>query len=233
MYGQQERGRGPRQMRPGRGPNFAADDQFHLGARLWYLMKLMRHGDAGMRPGERRSGGFRGQGRVLRLLSLQSPIAQKELTYLLGIRSQSLAEQLGKLEEAGLVERHPNPEDRRTSVVALTDKGREMIDSEGDHEEVDPFAALDESEKQQLADLLDRVIEGMETNLPDGPDPRMQMFKKRAFGAGADDEPGAFGGFGGRAGGRPDGRPGGRSGRRHHGRRGRGDHEFERDWRRE
>lgn len=229
MYGQQERGKGPRQRRPGRGPNFAADDQFHLGARLWYLMKLMRHGDAGMRQGERRTGGFRGQGRVLRLLSLHSPIAQKELAYLLGIRSQSLAEQLGKLEEAGLVERHPNPEDRRTSMVALTDKGREMLDDEGDLEEVDPFATLSDSDKQQLADLLDQVIAGMEANLPDGPDPRMQMFKKRAFGVGDDDQAEGFRGRGGR----PGGRPGGSTGRRHHGRRGRGDREFEGDWHRE
>lgn len=52
------------------------------------------------------AGGSHGRGRVMRLLSLHVPISQKELAYLFGIRSQSLAEHIAKLEELGLVERN-------------------------------------------------------------------------------------------------------------------------------
>lgn len=182
-------------------------DRFGVGARMAYLRMLMRRGDMGRRRGGRRGGGFQGQGqgRVLRLLSLHSPIAQKELAYLLGIRSQSLAEQIAKLEEAGLVERRPNPEDRRTSVVDLTEAGRETVERNAASEpEIDPFAVLGDDEQRQLAEFLDRVIAGMEDRLPEGPDPRMRRFKEMTFdGGGFRPDRGGFGPeFGDRSGGR-------------------------------
>lgn len=176
-------------------------DESRLGARLSYLLMLMRRGEARRRHGEHRAGGRHGQGRVLRLLSLHSPVAQKELAYLLGIRSQSLAEQIGKLEEAGLVERRPNPQDRRSSVVELTEQGREAAEEVIAQPAEDFFEALDAQEKEQLAGLLDKVIEEMESGLPGGPDPRMQMFKQRVYSA--------EGGFGPGFGGGPRGRFGG------------------------
>jgi DNA-binding MarR family transcriptional regulator len=51
------------------------------------------------------SGGFhnphRGQGRVLAALKIKPEISQKELTYLLNMSRQSLAELLSKLEKNG------------------------------------------------------------------------------------------------------------------------------------
>lgn len=35
---------------------------------------------------------------------------------------------LAKIEKRGLVARHPNPADRRASLVELTNKGRELVD---------------------------------------------------------------------------------------------------------
>ncbi len=172
----------------------------NLNGRLFYLFSLLRRGDAQMRHGHPRGGVFQGQGRVLRLLSLHSPIAQKDLAYLLGIRSQSLSELLGKLEEADLVRRHPHPDDRRTTVVELTDTGRAASADDPSGAADDPFAVLDPDEQRRLADLLDRVIDSMEDLLPDGPDPQMQRFKQMAFGGwGPGDMPGGRpGGFHGR-----------------------------------
>ncbi len=47
-----------------------------------------------------------------------------DLSYLLGIRQQSLNEPLNKLEKSGYVERRPSEEDRRVMVVHLTEKER-------------------------------------------------------------------------------------------------------------
>lgn len=187
-------------------PSTTENDEFRLGGRLMYLLMLMRRGDAGMHRGGGqgdghrggraggRPGGARSQGRVLRLLSKSSPSSQKELAYLLGIRSQSLAELISKLEAAGLVTRRPDPNDRRTSLVDLTDAGRAAAVDISEETPNDPFAVLEAADQQQLAELLDKVIEGMEGQLPGGPDPRMQAFKDMAFG---DGDPNGFPGFGG------------------------------------
>ena len=55
----------------------------------------------------------RGQGRVLAMLKIQPEIATKDLSYLLGIRQQSLNELLNKLEKSGYVERRPSEADKR------------------------------------------------------------------------------------------------------------------------
>ena len=97
----------------------------------------------------------RGQGRVLAALKMQSPIATKDLAFLLGIRQQSLNELLGRLQGAGLIERAPSHEDRRVMLVHLTDAGRETSIEAG---APSPFTVLDEDEAARLAELLDKVI---------------------------------------------------------------------------
>jgi len=97
----------------------------------------------------------RGQGRVLAALKMQSPIATKDLAFLLGIRQQSLNELLGRLQGAGLIERAPSHEDRRVMLVHLTDAGRETSIEAG---AASPFTVLDEDEAARLAELLDKVI---------------------------------------------------------------------------
>lgn len=169
----------------------------NLGWRLSYLFLLLRRGDAHLRRGDRpRAGAFQGQGRVLHLLSLQSPIAQKDLAYLLGIRSQSLGELLGKLEEAGLVRREPSPEDRRTSMVDLTDAGRTAAEQREETPSDDPFSVLSDEEQDQLAGLLDRVIEAKESQLTGAADARMRKFKQIAFEFESRGGPGFGRGFG-------------------------------------
>lgn len=135
-----------------------------LRERLRRFMHLMRQVTAD--PEGRDA--FSGQGRVLRLLSMRSPVAQKELAYVLGIRSQSLAELLAKLEEKGLISREPNPADRRTSIVTLTDAGRAEALAQAGAEEFDPFSSLSPAERSDLASLLDKLIAAAESQLPAG-----------------------------------------------------------------
>jgi len=188
-----------------------APDGLNLSARLPYLLMLLRRSDEQLRGRHPRAGAYQGQGRVLHLLALQSPIAQKELAYLLGIRSQSLGELLGKLEDAGLIRREPSAEDRRTSMVELTDEGRAAAEQHEAEPSPDPFSVLSGEEQEQLGALLDRVIAEIESRLPEGLDPRMRKFKQMAFGF---EGPGPWGGFG----------PGMGHGGHHGGRGGHGGH---------
>jgi len=179
-----------------------------LARRLHHLARLMRRASGGRRgPGPHDE--TRGQGRVLALLRLHSPIAQRELSYLLGVRPQSMGELLAKLEGIGLVRRTPDPEDARARLVELTDAGRSAADELSSRPGVDPLAPLAEEERTQFVALLDRIIAGLEETLGEDPDwdPRR--------GCGPDARFGPRDGF--RGGPRGAGRPGPRGERHHHG----------------
>ena len=100
----------------------------------------------------------RGQGRILAMLKIQPEIATKDLAYLLGIRQQSLNEQLKKLEKGGYVERKPSEEDRRVMIVHLTEKGKavEQVEPESRYRKM--FDCLTKEEVEQLGEYLDRII---------------------------------------------------------------------------
>ncbi len=101
-----------------------------------------------------------GQGRILALLKIQPEMTAKDLSYLLGIRQQSLNELLKKLENAGYIERKPTEEDRRIIMIHLTEKGKEV--KQEDQEEVPGiFSGFSDEELVQLESYLDRLIENL------------------------------------------------------------------------
>ncbi|MBN7773544.1 MarR family winged helix-turn-helix transcriptional regulator [Clostridium aminobutyricum] len=98
----------------------------------------------------------RGQGRILAMLKLKESISSKELSYLLGIRQQSLNELLNKLEKKGYVERIQSEEDRRVILVKLTELGRtESQESEYDLSSM--YSCLSDEEKVTLGNYIDRM----------------------------------------------------------------------------
>ncbi len=103
----------------------------------------------------------RGQGRVLAMLKIQPEIATKDLSYLLGIRQQSLNELLNKLEKNGYVERRPSETDRRVMVVHLTKKGETVQQPASDYEEI--LGCLSKEELRQFGNYLDRIIVAFQT----------------------------------------------------------------------
>lgn len=105
----------------------------------------------------------RGQGRVLAMLKMQPEISTKDLSYLLGIRQQSLNELLNKLEKAGYVVREPSETDRRVMLVKLTEKGKEEHSLNTDYSDI--FDCLSSEEQKTLDDYLDRIIAALEKQL--------------------------------------------------------------------
>lgn len=107
----------------------------------------------------------RGQGRVLMTLKLMPEVSQKELTEIMGMRQQSLAELLGKLEGKGFVERTPSPNDRRKMMVRITPVGREeaeKLENAVHGERLSFFDCLNEDEKNNLEDYLMRIAAELE-----------------------------------------------------------------------
>jgi DNA-binding MarR family transcriptional regulator len=77
------------------------------------------------------------------------------------LSSGAMTNRLDRLEKMGLVDRQPDPTDRRGRLVALTDRGREVVDAAVvDHLENEQqlLSALDLGERQQLAHLLRKLL---------------------------------------------------------------------------
>ena len=108
-----------------------------------------------------RAGAVSSRERVLKLLFERGEMAQADLVQLLDLRSASVSEQLGKLEAQGLVVRRRSEEDRRGVTIELTEAGRELAGSLPEGAQ-GAFAALDESEREQLSALLKKLLSNWE-----------------------------------------------------------------------
>lgn len=103
---------------------------------------------------------YRGQGRVLSVLHMKPEISQKELTGLLDMSKQSIAELLGKMEKSGYIERKPSETDKRSISIRLLPEGekaaREMEQSP--MEVVRIFDCLEPEELERFSGCLERII---------------------------------------------------------------------------
>lgn len=138
---------------------------------------------------------YRGQGRILSLLKMQPEMSQKKLSYLLGIRPQSMGELLAKLEQNGYITRTPSSEDKRAMDINLTDEGAKIA-AENEQRRAQELAAdemfqcLNKEEQEILAGYLDRIIsvlkETLSSEQPDFPGhgPHAHCFAGRHMGFG-------------------------------------------------
>lgn len=64
------------------------------------------------------------QGKILYVLWQRDNISIIELSKLVGLANTTLTSMLDRMEEAELIRRLPDPDDRRKNLIALTDKAR-------------------------------------------------------------------------------------------------------------
>ncbi|MEO1770287.1 MarR family winged helix-turn-helix transcriptional regulator [Candidatus Enterococcus ferrettii] len=117
-------------------------------------------------------GPHRGQGRVLALLKMTPEISQKDLTFVLGMRPQSVGELLQKLEDKEWITREASEVDRRVMIVRLTEAGREAADKLDENPALDEelFAQFSEEEKAEFARLIDKLLEELNTKMEEDPE---------------------------------------------------------------
>jgi len=80
------------------------------------------------------------------------------------ISSGGMTNRLDRLENAGLVERHPDPGDRRGKLIALTENGERVVDETiarhvANEERL--LTVLTAAEQEQLNALLRKLITGL------------------------------------------------------------------------
>ena len=144
-------------------PNRSFGFLVHDAARL-YGRRFDRNG--------RRLGLTRAQCRTLGYLARNEGINQAGLADLLEIRPMTLVRQIDRMQEAGWIERRPDPTDRRARRLFLTEKARPVLGRIWDvatETQDQVLAALSPDEAEQLIDLLRRVHGALADRAPGRP----------------------------------------------------------------
>ncbi|MFE9427662.1 MarR family winged helix-turn-helix transcriptional regulator [Kitasatospora sp. NPDC006697] len=94
------------------------------------------------------------------LLAAERPVRMRAVADTVHAEPSNVTAIVDRLEERGLVERRPDPADRRVKLVAATGQGREVTaDLRRRMPFVnDPFTALGTGEREQLLDMLQRLM---------------------------------------------------------------------------
>jgi len=110
----------------------------------------------------RHSHAHHAQARVYDIIRQKGSMSQAELLQMLDVRSSSLSEVLGKLEQGGLITREKNENDKRSYILSVKEGA---IPPFGDHEQCSAkganalFSCLDEQERNLLGSLLRKIIQ--------------------------------------------------------------------------
>ena len=103
-----------------------------------------------------------GRERLLVLIGKQEGgIRQKELLEKAHIGAPAMSELINKLEDDGYIVRTVDPEDRRATLLSLTEKGQARaaeVEDERAEKFKSAFASLSDEEKETLAAILDKLL---------------------------------------------------------------------------
>ena len=106
-----------------------------------------------------------GFGRILDLLSDSDGLRQQQIAEFLDIRPQSASEAISSMEQAGLIRREADEQDRRSYRIYLTQEGQKM-QAESLNRRIENarrvMAPLTEEEKQTLLALLEKVTDALQ-----------------------------------------------------------------------
>ena len=131
------------------------------------ISRLSRELEARLEPVYRDHGLEHGWHDVLATLRRSGPpyrLRATEFTRTLMITSSGTTKRLDRLEKAGLIERSPDPQDRRGTLIGLTPEGRKLIDGVTEAHLANErrlLEALANEEREQLSDLLRKLMLGL------------------------------------------------------------------------
>ena len=131
------------------------------------LLKLVRH----LETFGRRSSLYRQLDRAgylaLRTIADLGPLSTKALATALNLDASTVTRQLAALETGGFVDRRPDPNDRRSSTIALTAEGRLMmggVEQERRQGIESLVRAWDDREKSLLGRMLNKLNSSLVQN---------------------------------------------------------------------
>ncbi len=133
-----------------------ADDET-LSEAFWRVARQLRHASReSLAPWDITPS----HSRALGVLTRHGRMRLSELSEHLHIAARSTTEVVDGLQDRGLVERRPDPDDRRATLVVLTDHGQRVGDAIRDARNAEAerfFGLLSEPDQSQLAELLRKL----------------------------------------------------------------------------
>jgi MarR family transcriptional regulator, lower aerobic nicotinate degradation pathway regulator len=99
---------------------------------------------------------------LLNVLGTREGAIQQELGAAMGIDPSTMVSLVDQLEAAGLAKRRPRPTDRRAREVAITPKGRRVLEQARElamQVEGEVLGGLNGAERRQLLELLRRALD--------------------------------------------------------------------------
>jgi DNA-binding MarR family transcriptional regulator len=131
------------------------------------ISRLARELEQRLEPVYREHGLEPGWHDVLATLRRSGPpyrLRPSEFTDALMLTSSGTTKRLDRLEQAGLIARAPDPDDRRGTLITLTPAGRTLIDKLTEAHLANECRLLDslsEADRRRLADLLRKLQLGL------------------------------------------------------------------------
>jgi DNA-binding MarR family transcriptional regulator len=135
----------------------AADEDETLSEAFWGVARRLRHLS---REALAQWDIAPSHSRALRVLTHHGTMRLSELSDHLHIAARSTTEVVDGLQDRGLVERRPDPLDRRATLVALTEEGARVgkaIRSARDAEAEGVFSVLSETDRTNLTRILRKL----------------------------------------------------------------------------
>lgn len=108
---------------------------------------------------------------LLAFVEESGPLSQTRLAQRLGLGRAATGSVIDSLEKRGLVERQPDPDDRRVWLVTVTRAGKDLVEQVNASDQVlrsELRAGISRADRQQLAALLVRLQENLAAALDDG-----------------------------------------------------------------
>lgn len=139
------------------------------------LMKQMRFiSEAGNYFMSQKKQKLTGQQRVLAILKLEDGLTQNYLGQVLDLRPSSIAELMKKMEANGDITRQEDENDKRSKHIYLTDAGRQKAEDNASLKNDDYsekfFAGLNDDERQQFSDYLQKISDGWDDDFKQNSD---------------------------------------------------------------
>jgi len=107
---------------------------------------------------------YRGQPPLLRALSENEGCTQRELAEEMHLTAATVTRMLQRMQQSGLLERRPDPDDQRVTRVYLTPKGRAIlgdIRKRAQQVSEEMLVGFSEQEQAQLASYLNRMRDNL------------------------------------------------------------------------
>lgn len=101
---------------------------------------------------------------ILKVLSHQGPMRLSALAHVLGLDASTVSRHARQLEDRGLLERTDDPDDRRASRVAVSERGQDCLAKVFDTRReliTHSLDGLDGNERDTLRDLLHRLVQNL------------------------------------------------------------------------